>query len=601
MDGIRIEVTGNIARVIERPARITAGTVGLPVDFSFDSQWDGLSKTAVFRAGNVEKIVENLENEATVPWEALESPNVWLSIGVYGVNEDGTEAIPTIWANVCVICDGANPDGDVSTAPTLPVWQRLWNAIGNLLGLTTNAKGNLVEAINEVNSIALAGGIESDATLTKSGKAADAKATGDAIADARKHESVTGNPHRTTAADVGARPNTWLPSPKEIGAATTADLDGKVDHENGEAKYLTVKGFLNLRQSDQSNGVYFNPGIPGDSIVLEMLGEYQDEPVILRGLGDPEDGNDAVPLDYANDHYAPSGYGLGKGGKAIAAGDNLNNYKVGGWYQFTKGVTNAPCDYGMMMVIPGTGYANDTYQYVFSRYPAYKLYIRQLFEGTWQSWVECSPSAFAPSGYGYGGQAISLGHFTTEAALTTALASVYDAMSNHETKLISYSGYPSNSDWRWFGIIDRSSANNGSFVAHSVYNGGSKFIKQKYNGTWQECEWENPPMVAGTEYRTIHRYKGEPVYCKLIVQKYNTTIGAATGYSDYNIEHKIDGITRLLKVEANMNDTILLPYVAGAGGHTFILEDVSQTYFKLRVYCDTWASPTVALIAYYTR
>jgi hypothetical protein len=182
MDGIKIEVTGNIARIVERPARITAGTVGLPVEFSFDNQWEGLSKTAVFKAGCVEMIVENIETQAAIPWEITDKPNVWLSIGVYGVNADGTVAITTIWANICVICDGANPDGAVSKAPTPPVWQRLWNAIGNLTGLATNAKGNLVEAINEVNSIALAGGIESDPTLSQSGKAADAKATGDALA-----------------------------------------------------------------------------------------------------------------------------------------------------------------------------------------------------------------------------------------------------------------------------------------------------------------------------------------------------------------------------------------------------------------------------------
>jgi hypothetical protein len=212
MDGIKIEVTGNIARVIERPARITAGTVGLPVEFSFDNQWEGLSKTAVFKAGCTEMIVENLDVETIVPWEATANPNVWLSIGVYGVNADGSVAIPTIWANVCVICEGTNPEGDVSTAPTLPVWQRLWNSIGNLLGLTTNAKGNLVEAINEVNNIALAGGIESDTTLTKSGKAADAKATGDAL------NTKAASDHKHTASEVGARPDTWTPTASEVGA-----------------------------------------------------------------------------------------------------------------------------------------------------------------------------------------------------------------------------------------------------------------------------------------------------------------------------------------------------------------------------------------------
>lgn len=85
---------------------------------------------------------------------------------------------------------------------------------------------------------------------------------------------------------------------------------------------------------------------------------------------------------------APAGYGLGAGGKAIASGDDLNNYKVGGFYQFTKGVANAPCDYAMMLVIPGTGYSSDTFQYVFSRYPANIMYLRQLFSGTWSPW-EC--------------------------------------------------------------------------------------------------------------------------------------------------------------------------------------------------------------------
>ena len=184
MDGIRLEVNGNIAKVIERPARITAGTVGLPVEFSFDSQWNGLSKTAVFRAGFVTKIVENLEEETTVPWEVLALPKAHLAIGVYGVNKEGSIAIPTIWCNVCAISAGANPDGDPSTDPSLPVWQKLWDAIGDLSQLETEDGNNLVAAINEANNIALAGGIETDPTLSINGKAAEAEATGKRIEDA---------------------------------------------------------------------------------------------------------------------------------------------------------------------------------------------------------------------------------------------------------------------------------------------------------------------------------------------------------------------------------------------------------------------------------
>jgi hypothetical protein len=125
MDGIKIEVTGNIARVIDKPQKITAGTVGLPVEFTFDSHWDGLSKTAVFRAGHHSKTVDSLEAEAIVPWEVLEKPHVWLSVGVYGINEDGSVALPTIWANVSIIQAGVDPEGDPSLDPTLPVWQKL--------------------------------------------------------------------------------------------------------------------------------------------------------------------------------------------------------------------------------------------------------------------------------------------------------------------------------------------------------------------------------------------------------------------------------------------------------------------------------------------
>ena len=147
MDGIKIEVTGNIARVIEKPQRIVAGTVGLPVEFTFDSRWDGLIKTALFSDGA--KVIQVKESESmdTVPWEVLKHHGRWLMIGVYGENADGTEAVPTIWANVSVINPGAYPGVTPGLPSPAPVWQKLANNIEELASLQNTTKEELLADI----------------------------------------------------------------------------------------------------------------------------------------------------------------------------------------------------------------------------------------------------------------------------------------------------------------------------------------------------------------------------------------------------------------------------------------------------------------------
>lgn len=112
MEGIKIEVIGNIAKVIEKPTHITSGTIGLPVYFTFDSQWEGLKKVAVFHAGNVKKDTVVVDGTTAVPMEVLAIPKFRLQIGVCGMNEDGSVAIPTIWANLGTIRHGAVPSGN---------------------------------------------------------------------------------------------------------------------------------------------------------------------------------------------------------------------------------------------------------------------------------------------------------------------------------------------------------------------------------------------------------------------------------------------------------------------------------------------------------
>jgi hypothetical protein len=150
----------------------------------------------------------------------------------------------------------------------------------------------------------------------------------------------------------------------------------------------------------------------------------------------------------------------------------------------------------------------------------------------------------APAGYGYGGQALALSSalLRSEAELETVLEAVYGSMANSETKLIRFAGYPDNSDYNWFGILTKSSANYGSFFAHSSYNYGKMISKAKMGGTWRPLEWENPPMVAGVEYRTTERWNNKPVFTMLI------NGGAATNkmsitYPD-EVTSKMAGVVR---------------------------------------------------------
>lgn len=115
MEAIKIEVNGNVAQVTEKPLRITSGTVGLPVEFTFDSLWDGLRRVAVFQACDTKRDMPLTDSNTVVPMEVTEKPDVRLNIGVYGVNEDGSVAIPTIWTNAGKISEGAVPSGNLGT------------------------------------------------------------------------------------------------------------------------------------------------------------------------------------------------------------------------------------------------------------------------------------------------------------------------------------------------------------------------------------------------------------------------------------------------------------------------------------------------------
>lgn len=149
---IQIHITKACAHLCSPPELLTAGMAkAVSVRFAFSEEWDGLTKTAVFT--NRKKTVDVLESEwdgnrLIVPYEILADAGLIARVGVYGSNASGV-VLPTVWVTLGKVQPAAEPSGDTSTDPTLPVWAQLQEIIGDLADLTTKAKNNLVAAINE--------------------------------------------------------------------------------------------------------------------------------------------------------------------------------------------------------------------------------------------------------------------------------------------------------------------------------------------------------------------------------------------------------------------------------------------------------------------
>ena len=155
---------------------------------------DGLTQWDVGRQVNVDKDV-NMVHFSNRPYGY--SKNVKVTDGVADVPDMFlTSCAPLhVWAYVGDFEKGYTkiekiyevkpknrPEDYIYTPEEVKTWEKLQSEIGDLSELKTEAKENLVAAINEVEAD-MSEGVALDTTLTQSGQAADAKAVGDALAE----------------------------------------------------------------------------------------------------------------------------------------------------------------------------------------------------------------------------------------------------------------------------------------------------------------------------------------------------------------------------------------------------------------------------------
>lgn len=147
----------NQLRVRQREP-VTNGSVNVyRAAFGFSEDWEGLVKTAVFRAGDVSVSVALGETgECTIPWEALQKPGLRLEAGVYGTR-GGEVVLPTVWADLGFIRAGAAP-GDDARPPTPELWKQELAKKGDRLDYTEDGKLGLWSGDTPLSAVPVSGG-----------------------------------------------------------------------------------------------------------------------------------------------------------------------------------------------------------------------------------------------------------------------------------------------------------------------------------------------------------------------------------------------------------------------------------------------------------
>lgn len=137
----------------EREPLVSGAVDTVQVRFGFSEEWEGFSRTVVFQAeGRSWELCLGDDCTCHIPWEALSEHDRELSVGVYGTL-DGRRVLPTVWAKLGTIREGASP-GEAARPPTPDLWEqelakkqdKLTGEPGQIVGFDEN--GNAVAQEN---------------------------------------------------------------------------------------------------------------------------------------------------------------------------------------------------------------------------------------------------------------------------------------------------------------------------------------------------------------------------------------------------------------------------------------------------------------------
>ena len=342
------------AHLASPPELLTAGMAkAVTVEFEFSEDWDGLTKTAVFTNGKT--TVDVLQsrwqgNTVTIPAEVLTTAGRYVRVGVYGTGADGV-ALPTIWAELGKVRPGAEPSGDASTDPSLPVWAQLQALIGDLDDLTTKAKDNLVAAINEAAQTGSGGSGSIDLRVSDGyiQYSNDGGATWEnliAVADLKGDDGAPGTPG-TDGKDGAPGQDGYSPSASvsetDTGATITiTDKTGTTTAEikNGKDGKDGAPGKDGTNGKDGSPGAKGDPGatpnlqigtvttLPAGSDATASVSGTAENPLLNLGIPKGADGSGGSSTITTATETDIAGLLMGEGGKVRKAIQDVDYLKT---------------------------------------------------------------------------------------------------------------------------------------------------------------------------------------------------------------------------------------------------------------------------------
>ena len=256
---------------------IPRGITGAVVEFLYDDDiWAGLRKKVAFRGtGEVEILCDG--DTVIFPAEVAQRAKTRVTVGVTGVNADGTEAIPTLWADLGTVRDSAYGDYPAAGEPVPPVWAQLLAMIGTLNNLNTEARENLVAAINEVLSkVGTGGGTGTEEQIAQAVEdyIAEHPVQGEPGKDGQdgKDGSPGADGYSPTASVEQTTTGAVITVTDKNGTTTATVVNGK-DGKDGADGYTPIKGADYFDGEPGQKGDKGDPGEKGEQGIQGIPGE----------------------------------------------------------------------------------------------------------------------------------------------------------------------------------------------------------------------------------------------------------------------------------------------------------------------------------------